>query len=113
MHGPVRRVALVRAVRVLLARDEQLHAHLLPREVVDREETMLVQELRVAAVDHRLAAEQRADAPRGVLEVDQPLLARQLEVERSRGAVSEGAGADGEGHTEVVAAARVQLEEWR
>ena len=50
---------------------------------------MLVQQLRVAAVDDRLAAEARADPPRRVLEVDQPLGAGQLEVERARRAVPE------------------------
>ena len=72
-----------------------------------------MQQLRVAAVDHGLAAEPRADAARRVLEVDQPLRAWQLEVERARGAVPEGAGADGECHTDVVAVVSVALEGWR
>ena len=104
MHGPVRRLALVRAGGVLVARDEQVHADLLLREVVDRQKTLLVQQLRVTAVDDGLAAEPRADPPRRVLEVDQALRARQLEVERAGRAVPERAGSDGEGHAVFVAA---------
>ena len=57
----------------LVGRAKQVRAHLVGREVQDRQQAVLVQQLGVARIDDRLAAELRAHATREVLEVDQAL----------------------------------------
>ena len=64
----VRRVALVRAVRLLLARLEQVVPQVLLRHVVHRQVPGLVEELRAERVEDRLPREEAAEPVRDRLE---------------------------------------------
>ena len=77
---------------------EQVHAHLRFREVIDGQVELLVQKLGVAAVNDCLAREGRTDAARQVLEVDNALTSRNIEVEDTARAMAERARADSERH---------------
>jgi hypothetical protein len=77
---------------------QQVGADLVVGEVVDRQVRVLVQELRVAAVDDGLPREDRPDPARRVLEPDQAAWLGQLAVEDTARPLPEGAGADREGH---------------
>src|SRR5207245_3960516 len=70
-------------------------------EVVDGQEPVLVQELRMAAVDDRLPREGSADPARRLLEVDEPLPPGELEVEHARWAAPERAVSHGERHRRI------------
>ena len=74
LDGPVARVALERAMRVVARWREQVEAHVDAGEVPDGQVTALVQEQHVARVDDGLAAEHPAHPPSGRLEVDRVLL---------------------------------------
>ncbi len=75
-HRPVTGVALVRAVSAVLGRFEKRHDDVGLWKIVDRQVAFLVQELHLAALCDRLAAEDDTDSARAGLE-NQPSFAGQ------------------------------------
>ena len=96
---PVRRLALVRAVRLPFGGLEQVEAHVVVREVVDREMPGLVEQLRVAAVDDRLLREHGANPLRNRIEEEHGSSWRlDVEVEAALRLLRERPGSDRERH---------------
>src|SRR5205814_698163 len=107
--GPVAGLSLPRAVRAVVRGLQEVHPDLVLGEVVDRQVTVLVQQLGVPAVHDRLPAENPAHPARRVLEVDDAVGARALEVEDAGRVMAERAGTGRQAHGSMVAPTRERV----